>query len=790
MAGDLLGAIKGMFLQREGVGTPPSGAEPPDTSLDGEYQELFKKCKKESFDNRWIWERGWMRNIHYVNNRHWIEYIRKTNEWRDVRLAKWFPKPVTNKVGEGVGALRAMFSSVNIGVNVRPVGADPKNVAVAAFADEYAPVMHEEHAMDDVMNEADFWFIVTGNVFLHTFYEKDVRHGMKKIPYETCVACKAETTSDVIAESKGVCPACKGNQFAPTMDENGDPKTKTLVSGKGVTTALSPFELVFNNNYARFDDVPYVIRLRWRTKDYYENHPILKDQVKDVHWSKAPAEQALQLFRSLPYHNDMGMAPFLGSGTGQNEEEGAAEYELWMRPCDKYPDGLVLRVLGDSNPIILHLEADEAIPGPLPYTDADGKPVFTFSHAAFEQRGGRVYGTAPLDGVIQKQNQLNQLDAFVLMIVNRMGNPLWLVPKGAEIEKFTGEPGLVVRWNPLTVGGNAKPERIDGMSVNATLFQLREQHLRDIEEGLGTYDVVKGSKPAGVEAFSAMQLLVERSQSRFSTAFKARGNLYKDWFKFALELEREFGPDERQVAVLSPARTWTQQTFKRANLQGSFSVIVEDGSSAPKTALGIRAAIQHLDSMGMIDKTDPDQKYKVYQLFGQAGLAPSLDIHMQAALRKQQAFEEWAASADAQSLSLQLAQQDMQEYVQQVQAIQPDPTGAEPAIPPAPSMNKRTPLAWKPWFNPAIHKQEFLKWANSDKVIRLLQENPKLEAMLETHLQEIDMAMAQVAQPMGAAPPAAPPGGQGAGRAMTNSNAESGGVQNATNHAAPQQKAA
>jgi hypothetical protein len=52
-----------------------------------------------------------MRNIHYVNNRQWIEYIRRTNEWRDVRLAKWFPKPVTNKLAEGVQALRAMFSS-------------------------------------------------------------------------------------------------------------------------------------------------------------------------------------------------------------------------------------------------------------------------------------------------------------------------------------------------------------------------------------------------------------------------------------------------------------------------------------------------------------------------------------------------------------------------------------------------------------------------------------------------------------------------------------------------------
>jgi len=281
-----------------------------------------------------------------------------------------------------------------------------------------------------------------------------------------------------------------------------------------------------------------------------------------------------------------------------------------------YPQGLVFRVVGDSAPVVLHLEDDEAVPGPLPYVDAKGLPVFTFSHAAFEQRGGRVYGTSPLDSVIPMQNSLNQLMSMMQMIIQRTANPLWLVPKGAEIEKFTGEPGLVVKWNPLTVGGNAKPERLDGIGPGAWMFQVREMHEKDIEDGLGTYDILKGEKPGGVDSFSGLQLMVERGQSRFSSAFQSRGNLYRDWFKFALELEREFGPDERTQSVLSPARKWTHQMFKNADLQGSFGVVVEDGSNTPKTTLGIRAAVEHLNSLGFIDPTDPDQKYEVFRLFG------------------------------------------------------------------------------------------------------------------------------------------------------------------------------
>ena len=805
-------AIGGMFLER-----PVEEEQEVDQSFisDEDALKLFKECKKESFEHRWIWERGWMRNIHYVNNRQWIEYVRRTNEWRDVRLAQWFSKCTSNQLATGVQALRAMFGSVNIGVNVRPIGADSKNVAVAAVADELSPLLHEIHDMDSVLNESDFWFIVCGNVFLHTYLERDAKHGVTVIPFEQCVACKAIYSTDAIQEKGNTCPDCGAADFIPAMSpETGEPMEKTVPNGKGITVALSPFELAFPNTYARFTDVPYVIRLRWRQKSYYENHPTLKAQTARIKWSKAPSEHALQLFRSLPFHSDIGVAPFLGSSgsgaSGSENEEGAAEYELWMRPCDKYPQGLVLRILGDVNPIVLHLEDDEAIPGPLPYQDSDGKPVFTFSHAPFEQRGGRVYGTSPLDGVIQKQNQLNQLDSFVLMIINRMSNPLWLVPKGAEIEKFTGQPGLVVKWNPLTVGGNAKPERIDGLGPNPSLFTIREQYLNDIEEGMGTFDVLKGEKPAGVEAFSALQLMVERGQSRFGSAFKARGHLYKDWFKFALELEREFGPEERTRNVLSPTRTWTMQQFQNAQLQGCFDVIVEDGSMTPKTTLGIRAAIEHLNSLGFLDPNDPDQKYKVYQLFGQSGLAPALDVHMQAALRKQQAFEEWAMNTQAQQLSFQLATADMQKYQQDVAAIQPPPQAEQigpdgmpvpsdpvaeqaqmqAAIPPPPSINKRTPLAWKSWYDPSIHKQEFLKWANGDKVVELLKENEALEALLEAHLQEIDGALAVKAMALAAARPNPGGGGIGAGQAMANSNSESGGAQNAGNSGGRHQRAA
>jgi hypothetical protein len=334
-----------------------------------------------------------------------------------------------------------------------------------------------------------------------------------------------------------------------------------------------------------------------------------------------------------------------------------------------------------------------------------------------------------------------------------------------------------VEVEPAHRGLNAKPERWPGIPIDASIMQLREQYLRDIEELAGTFDILKGMKPAGVEAFSALQLLVERSQARFASVFQSRGEAYKNWVRFALELERAFGPDERTKAVLTPARKWTFKTFKRADLQGAVAVIVEDGSTTPKTSLGMRASVEHANGLGLLNMRDPDQQYKALQLFGLTKMVPTLDIHMQAALQKQDSFEKWVTNEKVVAAALAIAQEQQAVYEQALQQYQTatsqqlagstDPSNPLPAplpMPQAPpSPLDGTPLKWQPWFNPQIHLQEFLKWANDDHIRELMQKTPVVEGLLRMHMQEIIAAMPP---PVSAPIPA--PGG--AAVAMQNSN--------------------
>ena len=736
-----------------------------------------EKIRPSHFDNRHIFERQWTRNLFYILGRQWIEYYGRSGGWKDKRLAAWIPKPVTNMCKTTVIAIRAMFTAIKLGVNVRPNGNSAKNVSAAATADELAPTLHERHRMNTRLGEFDFWLGALGNAFIHTFVDYNPANGFIRNAVESCVTCGEEFTSDQLVGATQ-CPGCGASaRFLQATNPDGTPKVNYVVIGRPTTIALSPLEIALPSDYTTFDEVPEITRLRWRTKRYYESHPDLKHLVPQIAWQKAPQDQTLQIFRSLANSNDLGLAPsYLNEGAGTiSAEDGIPEYECWVKPTETYPQGLVFRIVGDSKPLVLRLP-NESIPGPLPYTDAEGKPLFTFAHAGFEHMGGRLWASSPVDAIIQKQDQLNQLDSMTLLIIQRMANPVWLEPKGAEIERLTGMPGLVIKWNPLTVGGNAKPERIAGEGPPQALFTIREQLVRDIEELAGTFDIVKGSKPTGVEAFSALQLLDERSKSRFAYTFQQRGDAYKQWFSFAIELERAFGPDKLTVQSLTPAKTWTFKDFQRTQLQGSVSVVIEDGSAAPKTSLGQRAALEHANNLQMLDMTDPDQRYEGLKLFGLAKLAPSIDIHVQSALRKQQAFEDWLNDPQAIQQQGMAVQAEFAKYQQQTAPMVANPnvdpmTGMAAPLPPPPSPLKGSPLEWFGWYDARIHRQELLKWANSDQIVALMKQKPEVAQLITLHQQEIEVAIPlQMAIAAGAPPP---PVAQGAGMAMQNSNRES-----------------
>lgn len=757
--------------------------------------KLFKEGYRTSFDGRWVYERNWWRNLLYALGRQWIFFNIQRGAWQDKRMQKWIPRPVTNKIAETTDAMRAVFQSVDLTLKCRPLSDDPSDTQTAFIAENLAPALHEEHDMDFRLFEADFWSILTGNAFLHPWFDTRAEHGMLLVPFEKCLACQQTFTPDKIKAAGDRCPNCGQQQFEQAMDASGQPVGNEYPIGRGTTDVCSPFEIGFPGGYTSFDDVPFIIRQRWRTKEWYEtNHPEL---AKRLRFDKMTSERSLQMLKAIASQSDISGTALGAQVSDTTISEGITEFEYWRKPTPAYPRGLLMRIAGNAGSETI-IRDDTFQPNELPMKTAQGQPIFPWLHYGYSRFGGRIWARSPIDLIIQKQDQINQLDSLILLGVQRMSNPIWIEPKGAEVKKFTGEPGLVVRYNPL-VGNGAKPERIEGSNIPPSLLKLRELYLMDLESLAGTQDVLKGQKPRGVSAFSAMQLLVERAQSRFGPVLGERGKVYRGWFGLALEIERQFGPQERQWAAMGSNRRWAFELFKNAELQGAIRVLIEDGSQAPKTNLGKRAAIEQLNNLQMLNPGDPDQRMEIYRTFGQTALMPALDVAVQSALAEQSEFEAWAQSPA--SMPMPVPPAPIQPGVQPSRAYFADdaagapPAGAAPSGPPPPAV--ASPMAVELWDDHLVHISEHKKWASGDMMRALFRQRQDLKTEFTMHLmqhqQELLMEQASgTVLPMGAlpgqkqppsqpSPPSAPPGsgirpagGAGAGRALRNSNQESG----------------
>jgi hypothetical protein len=742
-----------------GVSSVPQGPDlyalldARDPQGDSQVRNLYTETRQSSLEARNNLEMSWWKKLLYVDGHQWI-YNNGRGEWKDKRLARWIPRPVTNICAETISSIRAMLTAVQPSARIRPNGTDPKNVITAQLLDDLEPALAEEHSMKTRWFEADFWAPTLGCCWLHPHWDRDDTTHEVFITAKQCAECGMLLHPlDLDEDDFMGCPQCGAppETFQDAMDPmTGDPIGQSETVGCGRTLVVSPLEILIPTYVQRWEDVDRLIFLRWRPESYYKGRPY----AEQIRMSSSTGESSLEMYRSLATTTDLTRGPFMGSGSGaQNRVKGAIEAELWVKPCADFPQGLWARFAGGQHgeSVIIRDEDRGVLPGPLPYQTKKGKRLWPWVYYPYELVGGRLYPKGALDSILTKQDSINQGDSMVKLIMQRMANPVWLEPKGSEVNRFTGEPGLIVRYN-VVAGTQAKPERLDGMAPNQVFFQLREQDFHDAERLVGTQDVLKGMKPGGVEAFSALNLLVERSQSRFTALFSARGEAYRVWLELAIELERSYGPDTRVRSIAGPNNTWTFKQFLNADLQGAVQVIIEDGSTTPKTSLGKRAMLQEAKGMGFINSENPDTQYAALELLGGTSLAPGLNAHTKAAQIEQELYVQW------------------------VRAGRQGPT----------------PLVVQAWHAHPIHIQQLDLWANTDAIRTLVTSDPIAKDEITLHRVEHILGMsnpfglpAPVPGMMPGQNPDAPGGelgppqpgqAEGAGRALLNSGQESNAV--------------
>lgn len=580
---------------------------------------------KENFQRRrWIFEREWYRNVLFYLGQQWITFEDTFRRWRKRNMPNWVPLPVTNRLASTTNVIRSAVAQVQPAFTAYPTQENEESILSANAADKYLDIIMQESGFRAARRRMASWVTITGNGFLMNEFDTSADTGMAFIPGEKCSACGAMIPpKDIPADM--TCPQC-GSKELVEAPEIGI----SVPQGRLRTRALSPFSVYVDSSISELDEQPAVlvvenVHIDWVRQTYGKKAAEVKPE--------SERDSGRFFLDSLAHMTATGQ----GSGASSNRSAdgddfgSVALYRLFLKTHRDHPDGRYIVMSGDQ-----HILEDHS---PYPFRMSHTKrPFFPIVHIRYDDVPGRFWAKTPIDDLVPKQKQRNELESLYQVILMRCANPVWLIPTSVTTTPITGDPAIQVRWSG---SGGAKPERIPGLDAPATLIKMLEMIDNDFEELANTFAVMKGKNPGGVRAASAIQMLVERGFGRYGSVFDNLEEAYEQWAIQALEIWRQRTIFPRVQAIGKTAGAYQFMEFLGSDI-GEIDIRVEAGSTRPRSQAGRQLLVGQAIQWGMINPNDPEQKMKIFEELGMLELLPGAAGDIKVVAEENARFMQWA----------------------------------------------------------------------------------------------------------------------------------------------------
>lgn len=692
----------------------------------------------------------------YKQGIQWIIYDEVARRFRQKKLKSWIPTPVTNRFSSTLDALVALILRVEPTIQWTPDDSgDELQKAVAETATRMLAHAKEVTHFKEWRQIAATWLIYTGNCFLVNTYDPN-GGGEMTVPLYRCDVCNFEGLPSQFEQGCEQCGATNHNYAI----ESGIPKEETFKTGIIRSEVCTPFEAFFDYSTWPFTKQHEFLRIKERPLHYFK-----KMYGKQGEKVQASGSYTLSEFYASTLAYASSGSSLGASAALSQKREGAAEKWYVRMPDDEYPDGLYAVTAGG---ILL-------VKDKLTSRDFKGEKFLPVVHIVQDHMPGSALGKSVANDLAPKQKQRNELESLIQLITMRMANPVWIVPYGTNVEGFSGQPGAVLKVMQLAPTTSSEPKRLPGENVPSSVIKWLEQIDKDFEDLASVYDILKGAAPPGITAGYALQLLIERGQSRWGPLFQRWENGYLEWGKQVTALIRENMPTEEITMILGPHGTWEAERFKGGKVDEldpedatwRYTLLAEAGSLTPHTALGESAQVDQALAAGLIDMSDPKNKSEILRSRGLAKYDRESDWDLKDAAREEQGFELIANKFDLQKMQ-QTEEQQLSTQVQQAMAGGGDPAIVQQQAQMGVSQKMQEITASAFRFRPQIDNHQLHLWSHKKfcKTDRFLALSPEWQAAMLQHLamhaQQImqeaqQQAMAQ-AGPAGTPPPSGPPG--------------------------------
>lgn len=703
-------------------------------------QKILEIVEEEHDRSRYLrygFERDVYASLLFKQGHQWIVWDEVARRFRQKKLKPWIPTPVTNKYAATGDALVSLLLRVQPEMLWR--SPDANNQAQVSVAETMTAIL--DRIKDKTLfkfwrQELATWLVYSGNGYIVSSYNPEGGSPIQ-IPYMRCDTCNHEGLPTDFEQG---CQNCQSHNASLATDETGMPKEEKFTGGLIDTEVATFFEMYFDFAVPQFHRQTKLLRIKQRPLDYFKRYGKKGEEVQ------AEGSSTLSEF----YASTLA---YLSSGTGvsssavlASKRPGALE-KLYVRlPDEDFPNGLYAIVAGGQI-----LEKQD-----LPCRGLDGNPFLPITHIPFDVIPGSGVGKTVMHDLRPKQKQRNELESLIQLITMRMANPVWIVPYGTDVEGFSGQPGAVLKAIQLSPNASGAPQRLPGENVPSSVMAWLEKIDKDFEDISAMYDILKGTTPPGITAGYAIQLLIERGNSRWGGLFQRWESGFTEWAKQVTAMARQHMPAEQILTLLGPHGEWEVSKFKDEDVS-LVTLEVEAGTNKPVSALTEQALLDNLLERGLINGQDPTNKATILRSLGMSKYDKESDWDMKDATREEEAFLLIAQSHPIEPM-LQIIegaahagdQAVVQEMQGKLEQLDQGATRFRPQI-----------------DNHMIHLWSHKRFAKTDKYMKLSEQWQAVWLQhIGAHMQQLAMEAMQQAQlgaQMGPPPPGEKPNPNGSG---------------------------
>lgn len=372
--------------------------------------------------------------------------------------------------------------------------------------------------------------------------------------------------------------------------------------GDNKVTILSVFEVIpdLQNAICSLDDGDFVMEatlhpVQWIRDTYDKKEKGYTGLAKSVKENTGLSLQLTYLERlkgSTARSGQYGVQPDI--------KDHCVLIECYIKPCRKYPKGLMI-IVADKK--VLYINASV-------YTYGNGINWHPYTMVRYDIHPLRHHGISLVEHLVPIQKRINAIKNLEVLTRMTMAIPQKLMPIGSSTPGFywSGEPGLIIPYNPVV----GIPAIIQGAGLDASIYREKEEDKMALHIIAGDNEILSGNKPAGANAASALNLLLEQSFSKFSPLIQQWENFIEKGQVKKLNLIRRLYREPRSSLVKRMKQINTDLTtcqiddyFTGKDLGDNIDVRVEAGSSIPKSQAAHQENLKELLKTGVLGDLNP-----------------------------------------------------------------------------------------------------------------------------------------------------------------------------------------